>query len=87
MDIADFGTFDAECLCLTVDAFRRGALVVDAVVKRPIAVERHAHLAAHFPVDILDIAVGKLLMIAARTGGLRKEQGTESGGRDSHWYG
>ena len=63
---------------MTVDAFSRGALIVDPVVEWSVAVQCDAHLPAHFPVDILDTAFpfGELGMIAVRAGGLRKEQGT-----------
>ncbi len=78
MDVADFWTLDAKCLRLTIDAFAGGALVVDAVVKRPITVQRHTHPATPFPIDIFDaaFALGELVMLARLPSLCRKEEGT-----------
>src|SRR5207249_11146082 len=63
---------------LTIDTLSRGALVIDPVVKWPVAIQGHAHLPAQLPVGIFDTATafGKLRMIAGLCGDVRKEQGT-----------
>ncbi len=78
MDIADFWTFDAQCLCLTVDAFAAGPLIVDDVVEGTIAIQQSAHQPPFLPVEVFDTALtfGKLGMLTARSSQLRKEQGT-----------
>ncbi len=78
MAIAHFWSFDAQCLGLAIDALGRGALIVDGMVQRSVAIKRHAHLATQFPVDIFDtaFALEKLRMGAALAGFLRKEQRT-----------
>src|SRR6266700_1625134 len=74
--IAHFGPFNAEGLGLTVDAFGRGALIVNPLVEGPVAIQGHAHASTQFPIDIFDtaFAFGKLSMVAALAGMLRKEQ-------------
>ena len=54
--ITHFGSFNAQSLSLTVDAFTRSALVVDGVVERPVTIEQNAHEPAFLPIGILDTA-------------------------------
>ncbi len=62
---------------MTILAFATGALGVDGVVERAVAVERDAHLAAKFDVDIFDAAFAfeELLVGAGLLRGDRKEEG------------
>lgn len=62
MLIADFWTFDAECLRLTIDAFAGGAPVVDDVVERAGAIEQGSHQPAFLPIGIFDAASAKGLL-------------------------
>ena len=75
--IAHFGSFDAQSLSLTVDAFTRGALVVDGVVERPVAIEQSAHQSAFLPIGILDaaFAFGELGVLTGLSRARRKKQG------------
>src|SRR5947209_7512495 len=75
--IADFGSFNAKRLSLTIDAFTGGALVVDGVVERPVAVEQGAHQAAFLPIGIFDaaFAFGELGVLTGLSRARRKEQG------------
>jgi hypothetical protein len=75
--IADFGPFNAQSLCLAIDAFARGPLRVNGVVERAVAIQSDAHLATAFPVDILDAAFAfdKLLMSTEFACRLGEEQG------------
>jgi len=76
-DVARFGSLDAQVLGLAVDALIAGALRVDGLVERTIAIEQGAHQAAFFPVGVFDTAWApdELGMLAglSRAGG--KEQG------------
>src|SRR6266516_2440160 len=76
--IAHFGPFNAEGLGLTVDAFRRGALIINSLVEGPVAIQGHAHASTQFPIDIFDtaFAFGKLGMLTTGSRRLGKEQGT-----------
>ena len=78
MDIAHFWTLDTECLCLTVNAFAGGALVVDDVVERTGAIEHCTHQPTFLPIGVFDTALGfgELRMITRCSGRLRKEQRT-----------
>ncbi len=58
MYIADFGTFDAECLRLTIDAFAGSALVVDDLVERVGAIQQGSHQSAFLPIGIFDTPLG-----------------------------
>ena len=75
--IPHFRPFNAERLGLAVDALTRGALVVDGVVERSIAIEQGAHQAAFLPIGVLDAAFAfeewGVFAGLARAGG--KEQG------------
>jgi len=55
-DVARFGSLDAQVLGLAVDALIAGALSVDGLVERTIAIEQGAHQAAFFPVGVFDTA-------------------------------
>ena len=74
MAIAHFWSFDAQCLGLTIDALARRALTVNDVVERAGAVEQGAHQATFLAIDVFDatFALGKLLVVAALAGALRK---------------
>jgi hypothetical protein len=51
-DVACFGSFNAQVFGLTVDAFAGGALVVDDLVERTLAIQRHTHESSCFQVDV-----------------------------------
>src|SRR5258708_12335269 len=76
--VAYFGSLDAQFFGLTVDALGAGALIVDGMIERPLAIQSDAHLPAHFPVEVLDaaLAFGKLRMVTRLTCRLGKKQGT-----------
>ena len=76
LPVAHMGTFDTQSLGLAVDAFSRGALVVDHVVERPITIQGHAHLPTQFPIDIFDTAFlfGKLGVVTRCSRAFGKEQ-------------
>ena len=78
MDIADFWTFDTECLCLTVDAFAGGALIVDDVVERTGAIEQGTHQSAFLPIGVFDAAFAfhELRMLTRLSCACGEEQGT-----------
>ncbi len=46
VEVAYFGPLDAQCFALAVDALGTGALGVDALVERTLAIQRHTHLSA-----------------------------------------
>src|SRR6266851_7093456 len=77
MSITYFGSFDAECLSLAVDAFAAGALRVDGMVERARAIEQHAHQPAFLPIRVFDaaFAFGELGMRTGLARACRKEQG------------
>ncbi len=54
--IAHFGSFNAQSLSLTVDAFTRSALVIDGMVEGPVAIEQGTHQPTFLPIGILDAA-------------------------------
>src|SRR5438105_5053526 len=76
--IAHFWSFNAQCLCLTIDAFAGRALVVNDVVERAVTVEQGTHESAFLDSDVLDtaFALDKLGMRATLAGGFGEEQGT-----------
>ncbi len=63
--IAHFGPFDPERLSLTVDAFTRGALVVDGLIEGTLAIQQGPHQSALFLIGIFDttFAPGELGMV------------------------
>ncbi len=76
--VADDGVIQGELLLgVTIDALGTGALAVDGLVERSIAVQGDAHLRPGFPIEILDaaLAFAKLLVLASDSRGIRKEQG------------
>src|SRR5438552_4121646 len=75
--IAHFGSFNAQSLGLTVDAFTRGALVVDGMVERSVTIEQRAHQPAFLPIGIFDAAFtfGELGVLTGLSCAGRKEQG------------
>ena len=75
--MAHFGSFDAQSLSLTVDAFTRGTLVVDGVVERPVTIEQSAHQPTFLTIGILDTAFAfrELSMVTGLSRAGRKEQG------------
>ncbi len=77
MTIAHFGSLDAQSLGPAVDAFARGALRINDVVERPVAIQRHALDTAEFPIDIFDtaLAFGELCVLTGCAGLVGKEQG------------
>src|SRR2546425_13273959 len=77
-DITCFGSLNAQVFGLTVDAFTRRTLVVDELVERTLAIQRHAHQPACFQVDVLHAAfvLAKLLMGTGLPCRCRVEQGT-----------
>ena len=56
--ITHFGSFNAQSLSLTVDAFTRSALVIDGMVEGPVAIEQGTHQPTFLPIGILDAAFG-----------------------------
>ena len=78
MTIADFGLFNAERLCLTVDAFASGAPIVHGVIEGTLTIEQGAHQAAFLPIEVLDTAFGfrELLVVTDLTCPLGEEQRT-----------
>ena len=56
MLIADFWMLDAQCLCLTIDAFAGSAPIVDDVVERTVAIEESSHQPAFLPVGVFHVA-------------------------------
>jgi len=76
--VARFGPFNAQVFGLAVDAFAAGALGIDGLVERPIAIEQSAHQAAFLPVGVFDaaLAFGKLLMGTGLSSAGGKEQRT-----------
>ena len=75
--VAHFGPFNAQSLGLTVDAFTRGTLVVDSVIKRSVTIQQSAHQSTFLPIGILDaaFAFGELGVLTGRSCAGRKEQG------------
>ena len=76
--IAQLGPLNAQPLRLAIDAFGRGALLVDDLVERGVALERDAHLGTLLAVEVLDTAAafGELLVVTALSRWLRIKQGT-----------
>ena len=70
VNIAYFGSLDAQFFGPTVDALGAGALVVNSVIEGPLAIQGDAHLPALFPVQILDtaFAFAKLRMVTRLAG-------------------
>ncbi len=68
-DMTRFGLLNAQVFGQTVDAFTRGALVVDELVERTLAIQGDTHQPACFQVDVFDAAfvLAKLLMVTALT--------------------
>lgn len=54
--IAHFGTSEVEGLAVAIDALTGGALVVDGVIKRPVAIKQDALQAAALPIEVFDTA-------------------------------
>src|SRR6266480_6530858 len=77
MDVAHLGAFQACGLRLAIAAFGTGTLLVDALVERTVAIERHTHLPAQFPIEVLDTAFlfEKLRLVTGLPRGVGKEQG------------
>src|SRR6266487_6862621 len=75
--MVSFGALQACGLRLAIAAFATGALLVDALVERAVAIERHTHLPAQFPIEVLDTAFlfDKLRLVAGLPRGVGKEQG------------
>ena len=75
-DGACLGSLDAQVFGLAIDAFTGGALPVDDVVERTLAIECDTHQAACFQVDILDAAcvLAKLLVVTGLACALGIEQ-------------
>src|SRR5205823_1029086 len=76
-----FWSFDAKCLCLTVDAFTARSLVVNGLVDGMRTVKSHTHLSPFFPVDILDapFLFDELLVLTGSTCFLwEKQRATEA---------
>src|SRR5207245_8659494 len=63
---------------LVIAVVRTGALVIDCVVERPVAIQRHPHLATELPVEVLDtaFAFSKLGVIAGGSACLGKKERT-----------
>ena len=63
---------------MTVDTLASGALGVDGVIERTMAIQQSAHQPAFLPVRVFDaaFALDKLGMLAGGSRRLRKEQGT-----------
>ncbi len=77
-DVPHLGPLDAQSFAPAVDAFGAGALVVDPLVERTLAIQRDAHLPPEFPVEVLDTAflLEELRMVAGLSARFRKKQGT-----------
>ncbi len=71
------GTFDAEFLGLTIDAFTRGTLAIDGLVERAGTIEIHAHQATQLDVDMFDTALGLVVELFVFTGALQLTSGEE----------
>ena len=71
------GALQACGLRLAIAAFGTGALLVDALVERTVAIQRHPHLPAQFPIEVFDAALllEKRLLVAGLPRGVGKEQG------------
>ncbi len=78
MDVAHLGARQACGLGLAVAALGTGALAIDALVERTLAIQGHAHLSTQFPIGVLDTAflLEKLRVATVLAGRLGKEQGT-----------
>ena len=65
-------------MCLTVDTLASGALGVDGVIERTVAIQQSAHQPAFLPVRVFDaaLALGKLGMRTGLSGRFGKEQWT-----------
>ena len=76
LPVVHFESFSLQSLGLAIDAFAGGALVVNGMIVRAIAIKGDPYLLTQFPVDILDtpFAFGKLGVVAASAGWVRKEQ-------------
>ncbi len=85
--IAHFGPFDPERLSLTVDAFTRGALVVDGLIEGTLAIQQGPHQSALFLIGIFDttFAPGELGMVTGLARRRWIEQRTAIALRDSRW--
>ncbi len=62
MDIADFGTLDAECLCLTIDAFAGSAPGLDDLVERTTPIQEHTHQATFLPIGVFDTTSTRMML-------------------------
>src|SRR5947209_1245294 len=70
------GALQACGLRLAIAAFGTGALLVNALVERTVAIERHLHLPAQFPIEVFDAALllEKRLLVTGLPRGVGKEQ-------------
>ena len=77
-NVADFGTFQAECFGVAVAALGAGALPIDRLKQRAVSREGDTSESPDFPVEVFDAAFAflELRMVTGLSGGVRKEQGT-----------
>ena len=75
-DLTHFGPLNAQSLCLAIDAFARGPLRVDSMVKRTIPIEQHACQSTTFPIGVFDTAFAsrELGLVAGLSSALGKKQ-------------
>ncbi len=75
--VAHFGPLDTESLGLAVDALAGGALGINGVVERAVAIESDAHQSPSFPVEVFDTAFaeGLLFMVTGLPGRDGSKQG------------
>jgi len=68
--------FETQRFGLAIDALSTGALLVDTLIERTVAIQRDAHQPAGFPIQIFDAAssLGELDVITRFRRALGKEQ-------------
>ncbi len=76
--VARLRSLDAKVFGLAIDAFARGALIVDGMEERTVPIKHESHEASFLQVAVFDTALAfeELLMSTALARVCRKEQGT-----------